>query len=211
MSSENPIGADNQQETISALDPRWVVGFVDGEGCFSVSIHHNELARRTRGWHVQPTFQVSQHTDHRDVLEELRAFFGCGNVRSKGPASSVDVFVSAQHHPARESGNPVLRKVRAPGQEERLRAFLLHREGDQVEAAPSTRGLRRDRPARLRDERERQATGTINRRDPDGILRDCTQGATICGEDTVRSPWRHGEPDRNDLATHRNVRSNKNA
>ncbi len=93
MSSENPIGADNQQETISALDPRWVVGFVDGEGCFSVSIHHNELARRTRGWHVQPTFQVSQHTDHRDVLEELRAFFGCGNVRSKGPASSVDVFV----------------------------------------------------------------------------------------------------------------------
>jgi hypothetical protein len=93
MDSENPIGADNQQETrLGALDPGWVVGFVDGEGCFSVSIHHNELARPTRGWHVQPTFQVSQHTDHRDVLEGLRTFFACGNVRSKGPSSSVDVY-----------------------------------------------------------------------------------------------------------------------
>jgi hypothetical protein len=44
----------------------------------------------------------------------------------------------------------------------------------------------------------------------DGILRDCTRGATgsIGGEDTVRSSWRHGEPGRNDLATRRNVRSN---
>ena len=94
MDSDNPIGADNQQETrLSALDPGWVVGFVDGEGCFSVSIHKNELARRTGGWHVQPTFQVSQHQDHRDILEELAAFFDCGKVRSKGPASSVDVYV----------------------------------------------------------------------------------------------------------------------
>ena len=94
MGSENPIGADNQQETrLSALDPGWVVGFVDGEGCFSVSIHRNELATRTGGWHVQPTFQVSQHRDHRDILEELAVFFDCGNVRSKGSASSVDVYV----------------------------------------------------------------------------------------------------------------------
>ena len=93
MGSENPIGADNQQETrLDALDPGWVVGFVDGEGCFSVSVHRNELARPTGGWHVQPTFQVSQHTDHRDVLEGLRTFFACENVRSKGPASSVDVY-----------------------------------------------------------------------------------------------------------------------
>jgi hypothetical protein len=41
VSSENSSGADNQQETVRSmfdLDPRWVVGFVDGEGCFSVSI-----------------------------------------------------------------------------------------------------------------------------------------------------------------------------
>ena len=93
MGSENPFGADNQQETkLRALDPLWVVGFVDGEGCFSVSIHRNDLARPTGGWQVQSTFQVSQHRDHRDILEDLVRFFGCGNVRSKGQRSRVDVY-----------------------------------------------------------------------------------------------------------------------
>ena len=51
--SENPIGADNQQETeLAEIDPWWVVGFVDGEGCFSVSIHRNDLAKPTNGWHI---------------------------------------------------------------------------------------------------------------------------------------------------------------
>jgi hypothetical protein len=94
MVSDNPIGADNQQETRSAgLDPGWVVGFTDGEGCFSVSIHQNELARPTGGWHIQPTFQVSQHEDHEGILTDLRDFFGCGMVRGKGSRSSVKVFV----------------------------------------------------------------------------------------------------------------------
>ena len=94
MSSDNPIGADNQQETRFAdIVPGWVVGFTDGEGCFSVSLHRNELARPTRGWHIQPTFQVSKHEDHSAILEELRRFFGCGYVRTKGPRSAVQVFV----------------------------------------------------------------------------------------------------------------------
>jgi hypothetical protein len=92
MGSENPSGADNQQETITPrieLDPSWVVGFVDGEGCFSVSVHKNPYVRRTRGWHIQAVFHVYQHEDYRAVLEALVAFFGCGRVRSKGPNSSV--------------------------------------------------------------------------------------------------------------------------
>ncbi len=100
MSSENPTGADNQQETKSPrteLDPHWVVGFVDGEGCFSVSIHQNPYVRRTRGWHIQPVFHVYQHESYRAVLDELVSFFGCGRVRSKGPKSSVLTYaVSSQ-------------------------------------------------------------------------------------------------------------------
>jgi hypothetical protein len=95
VGSDNPTGADNQQETVSSeleLDDRWIVGFVDGEGCFSVSIHSNPYVRRTRGWQVHPTFQVSQHQDHRGVLEALAGFFGCGNVRRKGPNSSVMIY-----------------------------------------------------------------------------------------------------------------------
>ena len=93
MGSDNPSGADNQQETASpsiVLDPLWVVGFVDGEGCFSVSVHHNpRYARRTRGWQLHPTFQVYQHHQHQAVLEAFIEFFGCGRLRPKGPKSSV--------------------------------------------------------------------------------------------------------------------------
>jgi len=92
MSSENPTGADNQQETAGLrleLEPHWVVGFVDGEGCFSVSIHRNPNARTTGGWQLHPVFHVYQHMRYRAVLEELVTFFGCGRVRPKGPKSSV--------------------------------------------------------------------------------------------------------------------------
>ncbi len=93
MSSENPTGADNQQETASRrLEPQWVVGFVDGEGCFCVSIHRNPYVRQTRGWQLHPVFQVYQHERHRTVLEELRTFFGCGSIRPKGPNSSVSTY-----------------------------------------------------------------------------------------------------------------------
>src|SRR5579875_4039273 len=95
MRSENVSGGDDQQETVqqmSRLDASWVVGFVDGEGCFSVSVHRNPYVRRTRGWQVMPVFQVYQHEDHRAVLEALRTFFGVGTIRPKGPRSSVVTY-----------------------------------------------------------------------------------------------------------------------
>ena len=96
MSSDKPTGADNQQETkvtTQQLDPSWIVGFVDGEGCFSVAIHSNPRnARRTRGWQLTATFQVSQHESERALLERIRSRFGCGYVYHKGPNSSVATY-----------------------------------------------------------------------------------------------------------------------
>jgi hypothetical protein len=95
MKSDNPTGADNQQETASScivLDPNWIVGFVDGEGCFSVSVHRSSMMHRHGGWQLQPVFHIYQHRDHRDVLEEMISVFGCGRVRPKGPNSSVWTF-----------------------------------------------------------------------------------------------------------------------
>jgi hypothetical protein len=92
MFSDNPTGADNQQETLlpgARLDPDWIAGFVDGEGCFSVSVHRNSFMHRHGGWQIQTAFHVFQHSDHRDVLESLRSHFGCGYVRPKGPKSAV--------------------------------------------------------------------------------------------------------------------------
>lgn len=98
MGSENPSGGDNQQETRGGelmrveLDPMWVSGFVDGEGCFSVAIHGNPHVRRTRGVQIVPTFQVSQHRSSRWILEELVSVFGVGRVRDKGRTSDVLVY-----------------------------------------------------------------------------------------------------------------------
>ena len=92
MSSDNPTGADNQQETLLPgvqLDPDWIAGFVDGEGCFSVSVHRNNYMHGHGGWQIQAAFHVYQHSDHRDVLELLRSYFGCGYVRPKGPNRDV--------------------------------------------------------------------------------------------------------------------------
>ena len=76
MSSENPFGAVNQQERPGFK--QWVVGFVDGEGCFSISVVCNETMRL--GWQAQHEFVVSQAAPSREALELLRDFFGCGYV-----------------------------------------------------------------------------------------------------------------------------------
>jgi hypothetical protein len=92
MDSDNPTGADNQQETLQPgvqLEPAWIAGFVDGEGCFSVSVHSNAFMRRHGGWQIYPAFHVYQHSSYRHVLDALRSCFDCGYVRSKGPQSSV--------------------------------------------------------------------------------------------------------------------------
>ncbi len=61
------------------LDPHWVVGFVDGEGCFHVGI--NPHAEMKSGYQVLPEFTVVQHERDAQVLHGLKAFFGCGVVR----------------------------------------------------------------------------------------------------------------------------------
>lgn len=61
------------------LEAQWIVGFVDGEGCFHVGIHsHPEM---TAGFQVLPEFTVVQHKRDVQVLHALKAFFGCGVVR----------------------------------------------------------------------------------------------------------------------------------
>lgn len=61
------------------LEAQWIVGFVDGEGCFHVSINqHNEMSE---GYQVLPEFTVVQHERDIQVLYALKAFFGCGVVR----------------------------------------------------------------------------------------------------------------------------------
>jgi hypothetical protein len=76
MSSDKPTGAVNQQERPGF--EQWVVGFVDGEGCFSISVVKNPGCRL--GWQVQHEFSVTQAAPSKSALEELIEFFGCGTI-----------------------------------------------------------------------------------------------------------------------------------
>jgi len=61
------------------LDAQWIVGFVDGEGCFHVGINpHPEMSA---GVQVLPEFTVVQHERDVQVLHALKSYFGCGVVR----------------------------------------------------------------------------------------------------------------------------------
>ena len=75
ISGKNQTRADNQQ---GRLDPWWIVGFVDGEGCFSVSVFRNVTSKL--GVQVFPEFVVTQGAKSLSVLEDLQAFFGCGKI-----------------------------------------------------------------------------------------------------------------------------------
>ena len=61
------------------LDAQWIVGFVDGEGCFHIGINKN--SEMTTGFQVLPEFTVVQHKRDVQILYALKSYFGCGVVR----------------------------------------------------------------------------------------------------------------------------------
>lgn len=60
------------------LDAQWIVGFVDAEGCFVVSVR--TAADQQAPIQLQPKFLVTQHKRDIQVLHALKAYFGCGQV-----------------------------------------------------------------------------------------------------------------------------------
>ena len=57
----------------------YLSGYVDGEGCFCVSISKSN--RHKFGWEIRPSFSVSQNSDRVQVIEVLQQYFGCGTIR----------------------------------------------------------------------------------------------------------------------------------
>lgn len=60
------------------LDTQWIVGFVDGEGCFNLDVH----IQKDMKWEIQlqPEFTVVQIEHDVQILHALKAQFGCGSV-----------------------------------------------------------------------------------------------------------------------------------
>lgn len=60
----------------SILDPNYVVGFVDGEGCFSITVnkHHGRLSE------VRLVFAIELEESDREILERIVLTIGCGKI-----------------------------------------------------------------------------------------------------------------------------------
>lgn len=62
------------------LETQWILGFVDGEGCFHIGIAKNNTFKL--GVQVCPEFVVTQHQRDIKVLHQLKSYFGGGVVRA---------------------------------------------------------------------------------------------------------------------------------
>lgn len=60
------------------VTPDYVVGFVDGEGCFCVPVSvHKTLSRRRE---VRPTFEIEVREDDLPILRKIQRVLGCGTI-----------------------------------------------------------------------------------------------------------------------------------
>ena len=117
MSSDNPSGADNQQErpsTATWLDEvphdlgHYIAGFVDGEGSFNVPIRRSD--DRGLPFRVSLSFNVSQVGPEAPSL--LKSVFGAGTTRARG--DGVWYFEVTKPAELESKGLPVLRSLPAP-------------------------------------------------------------------------------------------------
>jgi len=88
----------------------YLVGFVDGEGSFSVSI--KKLPTAKFGWIVDPCFQVYQHKKNVHILELFKKFFQAGYIKPKSPTSNTYVFTISQRRALQEKVIPFFKKYK---------------------------------------------------------------------------------------------------
>jgi hypothetical protein len=57
----------------------YLSGYVDGEGCFTVSV--SQRTKMQTGWELRPSFSVSQNYNRAATLYLMADYFGCGTIR----------------------------------------------------------------------------------------------------------------------------------
>lgn len=74
-----PMDSSQFKRGEDKLDPNWVTGFVDAEGCFSVIIEISKDLKRK----VKVSFEINLHKKDTDILYKIQSFFGLGAVYTR--------------------------------------------------------------------------------------------------------------------------------
>lgn len=72
--SPTPKGGMGIEKPLNAMNPWFIVGFTDAEGCFMVSITKNPVYNT--GWEIQLSFQIKLHKRDLALLENIRISLG---------------------------------------------------------------------------------------------------------------------------------------
>lgn len=67
------------------LNPYYITGLVDAEGCFTTSIYKD--CRMKTGWQVKPIFQLNLHKKEIKILEAVQKTWGVGKIYKHGQDS----------------------------------------------------------------------------------------------------------------------------
>lgn len=60
------------------LNPYYLVGFVDGEGSFCVSMNRHKTTRHKVD--IRPEFEIELREDDAEILQRIQATLNCGNI-----------------------------------------------------------------------------------------------------------------------------------
>ena len=84
-----------QSNTVSGdkpLNPYFLTGFTDAEGCFSISVQ--KTTKTKIGYRVKPIFEISLNQRDRELLNQIKAFFGnVGTIREDKSGNAVKYAV----------------------------------------------------------------------------------------------------------------------
>ena len=70
----------------------WLAGFVDGEGCFLISVVRQ--AKNNVGFTVALRFSITQHSRDLKLMEELVRVLGCGSIVMQPKKGTVELVVT---------------------------------------------------------------------------------------------------------------------
>jgi len=74
-----------QKDSPNKLASWFVTGFTDAEGCFGIYIYKN--TKYKTNWFASLVFQISLHEKDRDLLEQIKIYFGVGGISSHDSAA----------------------------------------------------------------------------------------------------------------------------
>ena len=67
------------------INPQFLTGFIDAEGCFTISITRDKKYKT--GWQVRLFFQISLHEKDKALLEQIQNYFSVGKIYKHGAHS----------------------------------------------------------------------------------------------------------------------------